>query len=200
MVPFIFSFFFHLVEKNLLRVKKFSQGSYSFELFKFQDFPWLFPWPFPWPFQVFQDVMFNCQFQKFKTLACFKAFIYLEQFNRNKLWCSPKCVPFKLLNYSSLSYIVLALSSAVNNLSNKTFIFHDFQGPTIKFHDFPGLETKLFNSMTFQVPWPVRTLSKCCENDSACLRKGKLRRRDIAPNWGAVKQPTKNKANNNSSS
>ena len=31
-----------------------------------------------------------------------------------------------------------ALSSVVSNLPNRTFIFHDFQGPTIKFHDFPG--------------------------------------------------------------
>ena len=54
------------------------------------------------------------------------------------------------LNYSSLSYIVLVFSSAVNILSNRTLIFHDFQGPTIKFHDFPGLEMKFLNSMTFQ--------------------------------------------------
>ena len=49
------------------------------------------------------------------------------------------------------AYVVLAMSSAVNNLSNKTLIFHDFQGPTIKFHDFPDLELKFLNSMTFQV-------------------------------------------------
>ncbi len=29
--------------------------------------------------------------------------------------------------------------------------FHDFPGPGQKFHDFPGLESKLSNSMTFQV-------------------------------------------------
>ena len=68
-----------------------------------------------------------------------------------KLWRSLKCVPFTLFNYSSLSYIVLAWSSAVTNLSNKTLIFHDFQGPTIKSHDFPSLEMKFINSMTFQV-------------------------------------------------
>ena len=43
-----------------------------------------------------------------------------------KLWCPPNCVPFALFNYSSLSYIVLALSSAVTKLPNKTLIFHDF--------------------------------------------------------------------------
>ena len=43
----------------------------------------------------------------------------------------------------SISYIVFALSSAVTNLSNKTLICHDFQGPTIKFHEFPGLENEM---------------------------------------------------------
>ena len=64
-------------------------------------------------------------------------FSYLKQFNRLKLWSSPKCMPFTLLNYSSLSYIVLALRSVVNNLSNRTLIFHDFKDQQL-------------NSMTFQ--------------------------------------------------
>ena len=58
-------------------------------------------------------------------------------------------VPFALLNFPSLFYTVFALSPAVTNLSNKTLIFHDFQGPTIKFHDFPGLEIKIPNSMNY---------------------------------------------------
>ena len=37
---------------------------------KFHDFPWLFPWPF----QVFQDLRFSCQFQKFKNFPCFTVF------------------------------------------------------------------------------------------------------------------------------
>ena len=108
------------------------QGSYSFELFKFHDFPWLFPWPF----QAFQDLKFSCQFQKYKTFTCFRAFFDWKKFNRHKLRHSPKRMPFTLLNYSSLSYIVLAFSSVVNNLSNRTLIFHDFQEPTIKFMTF----------------------------------------------------------------
>ena len=70
------------------------------------------------------------------------------------LWCLPKSMPFALFNYSSLSYkmyIVLALSSAVTHLLNKTLILHDFQGLEIeiflKFHDFPSF------------PWPVWTLT-----------------------------------------
>ena len=56
-----------------------------------------------------------------------------------------------MFNYSSLSYIVFALSSAVTKLPNTTLIFHDFQGPPIKFHDFPGLENEFINPTTFQV-------------------------------------------------
>ena len=48
-------------------------------------------------------------------------------------------MPLALLNYSALSYIVLALSLAVTNVTNKKLNFHDFQGPKIKFHDFSGL-------------------------------------------------------------
>ena len=51
--------------------------------------------------------------------------------------------------YSSLSYIVVTLSSAVTYLSNKTLIFHDFQGPTIKFHDFPDLENEILKFHDF---------------------------------------------------
>ena len=114
---------------------------------------------FPWPFQAFQDLRFSSHFQKYKTFICFRAFFDCEMFNRHKLRHTPKSMPFTLLNYSSLSHIVLAFSSAVNNLSNGTLSYHDFQGPTIKFHDFPGLEMKFLNSMTFQVfhdlyePW-----------------------------------------------
>ena len=60
-------------------------------------------------------------------------------------------------------YIVLAFSSAETNLSNKTLIFHDFQGPTIKFHDFPGLENEIPKFHDFPgFPRPVRTLQEPC--------------------------------------
>ena len=57
-------------------------------------------------------------------------------------------MPFALFNQFSLSYIGLALSSAVTNLSNKTLIFHDLQGPTMTFQ---AWKMKCLNSMTFQV-------------------------------------------------
>ena len=119
------------------------QGLYFFEFFKFLDFLWLFPCPF----LLFDDHRFSCHFLKLWKLlvTCFSIFLALKQFNRNKLWYPPKCVPFTLFNYSSLSCVILALSSAVTNLPNKTLIFRDFQGLTIKFHNFPGFL------------WPVRT-------------------------------------------
>ena len=72
-------------------------------------------------------------FEIFKTLLVLAYIFYLEQFNRNKLWYPPKCVPFALFNYSSLSYVILALSPAVTNLPNKTLmtfqVFHDLYEP-----------------------------------------------------------------------
>ena len=62
--------------------------------------------------------------------------------------------------FTKTRYIVLALSSAVSKLPNKTLIFHDIQGPTIKFHDFPGLENKILKFHDFPgFQWPVRTLN-----------------------------------------
>ncbi len=40
-------------------------------------------------------------------------------------------------------------SSAAYKFANMKF--HDFPGHGPKFHDFPGLESKLSNSMTFQI-------------------------------------------------
>ena len=58
---------------------------------------------------------------------------------------------FALFNYSSLSHVILALSSAVTNLPNKTLIFHDLQGPTIEFHDFLGLENQISRLSRFSM-------------------------------------------------
>ena len=58
-----------------------------------------------------------------------------------------------------LSYIVLALSSTVTKLPNKSLIFHDFQGLTIKFYDIPGLENEILKLHDFpSFALPVRTL------------------------------------------
>ena len=69
--------------------------------------------------------------------------------------CRLRC----LISPLHLTLSLLNLSSAVTKLPNKTLIFHDFQGPTIKFHDFPGLENKILKFHGFPgFPWPVRTL------------------------------------------
>ena len=64
-------------------------------------------------------------------------------------------MPFALFNYSSLSYVIPALSSAVTNLPNKTLIFYDFQGPTIKLHDFRGLKNEILRALSIQPKIPV---------------------------------------------
>ena len=54
---------------------------------------------------------------------------------------STNCMSFTLFNYSSLSYIILALSSVVTNLPNNTLISNDFQGlenEILKFYGLPG--------------------------------------------------------------
>ena len=146
-----------LMEQESANFRHLKQGLYSFELFKFHDFPWLFPWPL----QVFHDLRFSCHFQKLPQFPSLGVFFDLKQFNRHRLWCLPKCMPFALFNYSSLSYTVLALSSAVTKLLNKTLIFHDFQGLTIKFLDFPGLENEILKFHDFPgFPWPIRTQLK----------------------------------------
>ena len=122
----------------------------TLEFFKFHDF-------FDDLFQFSITCALAVFFEKFKTSLVLPYFFYLKQFNKNKLWYLPKCVPFALFNFSSLSYLTLALSSAVTNLPNKTMIFHDFQRPTIKFHDFPGLENEILQFHDFpSFPWPLR--------------------------------------------
>ena len=72
-------------------------------------------------------------FKNFNNFPSLGVFFDFKQFNRHKLLCPPKYVPFALFTEfnSSLSYTVLALSSEVTELPNKTLILHQFQGPTI---------------------------------------------------------------------
>ena len=67
----------------------------------------------------------------------------------DQLWGPPNCVPFALFNYSSLSYIVHALSSAVTKLKSwkiKVLFGPGLENKILEFHDFQGF------------PRPVRTL------------------------------------------
>ena len=58
-------FFCNMHRRRVLFLKKkkktLTQGSYSFGLFKFHDFPW--------PFQVFHEIRFSCHFQKLSQFS-----------------------------------------------------------------------------------------------------------------------------------
>ena len=56
-----------------------------------------------------------------------------------KPWCSPKRLLFALFDYTSLSYMVFALTSAVTTLPNIALIFHDFPGPNVFLNIFETL-------------------------------------------------------------
>ena len=79
------------------------QGSYSFELLKFHDFP-----------KFFMTIGLAATLKISLLLGHFSD---LTQYNR-QLWCPQKCVPFALFNNLSLSYIILALTSAATNLTD----------------------------------------------------------------------------------
>ena len=108
------------------------QGSFFRDLFKFS-----------------KTLGLAVSFKNSKTFLVLEYFLTLNGSTDTSSRVHQKSMPFALLNYSSLFYIVLALSSAVTYLSNKTLILHDIQGRTIKFHDFPGLENKILNFNDF---------------------------------------------------
>ena len=91
-------------------------------------------------------------FENFQNFPCCREFLTLNSstgtnsgVHRNKSLLRCSIPPL----YIIVSYIVLALSPAVKGLSNKTLIFHDFQGPTIKIYDFPGLENEILKFHDF---------------------------------------------------
>ena len=116
------------------------QRSYSFELFNSQDF-------FHDLFRFFKTLGLVVSFKTLQNFPYFGVFFDHKKFNRHKLWCPPECVSFVLFNYSSISYIDLALSYAETKLTKKTLIFHVFQGSMT----FQACKIKFLNSMTFQV-------------------------------------------------
>ena len=77
-----------------------TQGSYSFERFKFRGF-------FHDLFKFSIIIGLAVTFKNFQNFPCFRVFFDLKQFNRHKLWCPPKCMRLALFNYSSLYYCIL---------------------------------------------------------------------------------------------
>ena len=129
------------------------QGSYSFEPFKFHDFPLLFPLPFP----VFHDFGYSCHLRKFSKLSLFLFRVFTLLSATDNTLVSTICA----ISKSRLILFVLILECARTSLANITSIFRDFQWPTIKFHDFQGLENEFLNFMTFQV---FHDLSEPCKS------------------------------------
>lgn len=99
-----------LGQQNFSEQGLFLQDSYSFELFKFHDFQLFFQGTFP----GFHDLRLTITFKIFKTFLVFED-IYLTQFNRHKVWCPPKHVPFTLINVLSPSYLFFFLSHLHDN-------------------------------------------------------------------------------------
>ena len=86
-------------------------------------------------------------FENFQNFPLFSIFFDLKQFiNKNKFRYPPKCVLFALFNYSSLTYIFLALSS-----TSKNFNFLWLSRTKIKFRDFLGLENEILRFHDFAV-------------------------------------------------
>ena len=77
-------------------------------------------------------------FKNSETFFVLEYFLTLNSSTDTNSGVHRKCAPFALFNYSSLSYIVIALSSAVTYLSNKTLLPMTFKD-------------RQLNSMTFQV-------------------------------------------------
>ena len=130
-------------------------------------------------------------FLTFQDLFLLRVFLDLKQFIRHKLWCPPKCVPFALFNHFSLSYSP-CLVIGRTNLSNKTLISHDFQGPTVKFDDSPGLENERLKFPDFpRFPWPVRTLLVDFAKTTPCqMRTRKCAERTLDSQFAALHWPT----------
>ena len=80
-------------------------------------------------------------------------------------------------------HAVHALSSSVTNLTNKTLIFHDFQGLTIKFRHFPGLENEILKFHDF--PGYDDQYEPCSETECSLLAEG-----SFPSTWQAVGKET----------
>ena len=87
-----------LLVSNLSLYNYQQQGLYSFELSKFHDFPGLFEFP--------KTLGLAVTLKNFRNFPCFRVFLDFKQFNKHKLWCSPKCVIFGLLKNSFLCLFI----------------------------------------------------------------------------------------------
>ena len=87
---------------SLLALATFSRSGFFFFFsvsirITFHNFFFITFSSFPWPYVT----------KSFKTILVLRDFFYLTQFNRHKLWCSPKCRSCCLITclYASLSLL-----------------------------------------------------------------------------------------------
>ena len=101
-------------------------------------------------------------FENFQNYSCFGGI--LTQFNRHKNWCPPKFVPCIHTDKITRVYLTLSLllTSAVTNLLNVTWIFHDFKDQKLNSMTFQAWKVKFLNILKFHgfpgFPCPVWTL------------------------------------------
>ena len=111
---------------------------------------------FPWP------SVLAVTFENFQNYSCFGGI--LTQFNRHKNWCPPKFVSCIHTDNITCVYLTLSLllTSAVTNLLNITWIFHDFKDRHLNSMTFQASKVKFLNILKFHgfpgFPWPVWTL------------------------------------------
>ena len=123
--------------------------SYSFQLYKFHDFP-----------GIFHELL---KFSINSGLSWFQlnlGYVLIIPCSTYTLWCLPKCVDhatptlhplFALFNYLSPSYIILVLTSVVTNLPNKLQFSMTFQDKQLNSMTFQVCNMEFVNFMTFQV-------------------------------------------------
>ena len=137
-------------------------------------------------------------FKNLKKLSFFRVFLDLKQFNRHKLWCPPKCAPFELFNYSSLSnYIVFAFTPAVTSLWNKSSM--TFKDRLLNSMTFKAWKMKYLNFMTFQV---LHDRYEPCSTYASKQRPLLIHQKATAitlllSTWATVKQKVNRNTSNN---
>lgn len=122
----------------------------------------IFPDFFHGLIQFSMTLSFSCHFENFQNYSCFGGI--LTQFNRHKNWCPPKFVSCIHTDNITCVYLTLSLllTSAVTNLLNITWIFHDFKDRHLNSMTFQASKVKFLNILKFHgfpgFPWPVWTL------------------------------------------
>ena len=112
----------------------YGQDSYSFALFMPNSMT--FHHFFHDLFKFSKTLGLAVSFKHFKNFPCFRVFYDVKQFNRHKLWCLPKSMPFAMFNC-----LVICSNSFIKQNFNFTWLSRT--------------NNILLNSMTFQA-WKLK--------------------------------------------